>query len=82
MQPRRNSLRKLTEDGETIELDSNASELKRLDTGNIFDDLKVDNIRAARGSVVIRQGEYMRDTRKLVESLVNKTKSIDIRIGQ
>lgn len=71
----------MTEDGETIELDSNADELKRLETGNIFEDLKEDNIRAARGSIAIRSGEYLRDTRKLVDSLINKTKNIEIKIG-
>ena len=72
----------MTEDGETIELDSNAAELKRLETGNIFEDLKEENIRAARGSIAIRQGDYLRDTRKLVDSLINKTKNIEIKIGQ
>ena len=75
------NVRKLNEDGETVEF-TNKAELKRMETGNIFDDLKEDNIRAARGSVVLREGEYLRDTRKLVDSLINKTKNIDIKIGQ
>ena len=72
-------VRKLTEDGEMVPVD--AAELKRMETGNIFDDLKEENIRQARGSIAIRSGEYERDTRKLVDSLVNKTKGISITLG-
>jgi hypothetical protein len=45
--------------------------LKRLDTGRIFEELKEDTIKADRGSVAIKSGEFMRDTKKLIESVLS-----------